>query len=441
MSRLGHWEDYEFALDLEAARHLDVNPKAKWLLYGMIAFLVVAFIWANFAMLDEVTHADGKVVPSSQVQIIQYLEGGIIEAILVVEGEYVETGAILARIDDTGFAASLGEMKVNYFALMGRIARLTAETNGTAPNFSPILMAEQRGIATAERNLFNARQADLASQLAILGGQADQRKQELAELRGRLVQQRRNLAIAQEEYDITKPLADQGIVSQVDLLRLRREVNTLEGEISAGVLALPRAQSAIDEANRRVEEQLLGFRSEASRDLADAGAEFSAVKQAISAAEDRVMRTEIRSPVNGIVKEIKLKTVGGVLQPGEELMQIVPVEDSLLIEARVKPADIGFLKQNQKATVKLTAYDFAIYGGLPAILERIGADTIQDEDGNPYYKIMVRTERNYLDTGAQRLPIIPGMVASVDILTGEKTVMNYLLKPLTRARERALTER
>ena len=441
MSRLSHWGDYEFALDVDAAKRLDVNPRAKALLYGMIGFLVVAAIWANFAMLDEVTHADGKVVPSSQVQIIQYLEGGIIKQIMVEEGELVSAGQVLARIDDTSFSANLGELNANYFALLGKAQRLEAETTGTALTFSPILTAEHRDIATGERNLYNARQASLETQLAILGGQTDQRKQELAELRDKLAQQRRSLVILREEFDITKPLAEQGIVSQVDLLRLRRQINDLEGEISSGRLAIPRGQSAIDEASRRVEEQVLGFQSESSKDLVEVQSQLSALRETIAVARDRVERTEIRSPVAGIGKEIRLKTVGGVLQPGEELMQVVPIEDTLLIEARVRPNDIGFLKTNQKAIVKLTAYDYAIYGGLPAVLERISADTIQDEDGNPFYKVTVRTDQNYVENGSQKLPIIPGMVATVDILTGEKTVLQYLLKPLNRAREMALTER
>jgi adhesin transport system membrane fusion protein len=441
MSRLSHWGDYEFALDVEAAKRLDVNPRAKTLLYGMIGFLVIAVLWANFAILDEVTHADGKVVPSSQVQIIQYLEGGIIKQIMVEEGELVSAGQVIARIDDTSFSANLGELNAGYFALLGRMQRLGAEANGTAPTFSPVLTAEHRNIATAERNLYNARQAGLESQLAILGGQTDQRKQELAELRDKLSQQRRSLVLLREEYDITKPLAEQGIVSQVDLLRLRREINELAGEISSGQLSIPRVQSAIDEASRRVEELVLGFRAESSNDLVEVQSQLSALEETISAARDRVARTEIRSPVAGIVKEIRLKTVGGVLQPGEELMQVVPIEDSLLIEARVRPDDIGFLRIGQDSIVKLSAYDYAIYGGLPAILERISADTIQDEEGNPFYKVTVRTEQNYVERGSLKLPIIPGMVATVDILTGEKSVMQYLLKPLNRAREMALTER
>lgn len=441
MSKLSHWGDYEFALDVDAAKRLDVNPRAKTLLYGMIGFLVVAALWANFAVLDEVTHADGKVVPSSQVQIIQYLEGGIIKQIMVEEGELVSAGQVIARIDDTSFSASLGELNVNYFALLGKAQRLEAEANGTALTFSPILTAEHRDIATGERNLYNARQVDLETRLAILGGQTDQRKQELTELRDKLAQQRRSLIILREEFDITKPLAEQGIVSQVDLLRLRREINDLAGEISSGQLAIPRVQSAIDEASRRVEEQVLGFQAESSHDLVEARSQISALEETIAVAKDRVARTEIRSPVAGIVKEIRLKTVGGVLQPGEELMQVVPIEDTLLIEARVRPNDIGFLKTDQKAIVKLTAYDYAIYGGLPAVLERISADTIQDEEGNPFYKVTVRTDQNYVEYGSQKLPIIPGMVATVDILTGEKTVLQYLLKPLNRAREMALTER
>ena len=228
---------------------------------------------------------------------------------------------------------------------------------------------------------------------------------------------------------------------QVNLIRLKRELADIDGQISATKLAIPRAKSAIEESNKRIEERYIKFRSEALRDLSTKRAGLTALRQTIAAAEDKVVRTEVRSPVKGIVKQFKVATIGGVVAPGQDLVEIVPIEDTLLIEAQIRPADIAFLRAGQKAKVKFSAYDFSVYGGLPGKLERISADTIMNQKGDSFYKIIVRTDRNYLTRGDEKLPIIPGMVATVDLLTGKKTVLEYLLKPILRAREKALTER
>jgi adhesin transport system membrane fusion protein len=296
-------------------------------------------------------------------------------------------------------------------------------------------------VAVNERKLFNARRADLKSQLGILRKQVDQRKQELTELRGQLKQNRSGLVLLVEELEITEPLVQTGVVPKINLLRLRREVNDLEGLIKGTLLAVPRAKSAVQEATRRIEERYLNFRSEALRELNAQKGEFAQVEQSIMAAKDRVVRTDLRSPVRGIVKQLNISTIGGVVMPGMNLMEVVPLDDTLLVEARVLPADVAFLQPGQVATVKLTAYDFSIYGGLDAKLERISADTIVDERGDSYYQIIVRTDKSELVHRGNVLPIIPGMVASVDILTGRKTVLDYLLKPILKAKNRALTER
>lgn len=238
------------------------------------------------------------------------------------------------------------------------------------------------------------------------------------------------------------PLADKGIVPKVQLLQLKRELNSLEGEVSASTLALPRAKGALREANQRIEEKILNFRSLATQELSTRRGEFEAIRQQILAAKDRVTRTDVKSPVKGVVKELKISTIGGVVRPGQDIVEIVPIEDTLLVEARIRPADIAFLRPGQEATVKITAYDFSIYGGLPSKLERISADTIVDEQsGESFYKIIVRTEQTFLQRGEQKLPIIPGMIASVDTLTGRKSVLDYLLKPILKTRDNALKER
>ncbi len=441
MASAEQWSDSDFAAEVTAAKIQGPRPVAILLLFGVVLFFAAAIAWAWWAEIDEVTRGQGTVIPSSQVQVIQNLEGGILKAILVREGEMVKAGQVLLRIDDTGFAASLGEQKAAYYSLMGQVARLTAESDGSAVEFPPELMAEARQVAVNERSLFNARRADLKSQLGILRQQVDQRKQELTELRGQLKQNRSSLVLLQEELAMTEPLVLNGVVPKINLLRLRREVNDLEGLIKSTILALPRAKSAVQEASRRIEERYLNFRSEALGELNSRRSEFAQVEQSILAARDRVLRRDIRSPVRGIVKQLRIRTIGGVVTPGMDLMEVVPLDDTLLVEARVLPADVAFLKPGQEATVKLTAYDFSIYGGLTAKLERISADTIVDERGDSYYQIIVRTDKSELVHRGKILPIIPGMVASIDILTGRKTVLDYLLKPILKARDRALTER
>lgn len=442
MSNKIEWSDSDFASDVIAAKMQGPKPRSMLLLIGVFAFFIAAYIWADNAILDEVTRGNGTVIPSSQIQVIQNLEGGILKELLVREGEIVEKGQILLRIDDTSFAARFGEIESNYLSLMGRLARLTAEASGEGITFPPELMAEATQTSVREQNLFNARRSELQSQLGILRQQAQQRKQEIAEINGRLTQLKSSVALVNEELAITQPLADKGIVPKVQLLQLKRELNELVGQISASTLALPRASGALKEANQRIEEKILNFRSEASQELNASRGEFEVLRQTILAAKDRVTRTDVRSPLKGEVKELKIQTIGGVVRPGQDIVEIVPIEDNLLVEARIRPADIAFLRPGQKATVKITAYDFSIYGGLPAKLERISADTIIDEQtGETFYKIIVRTEESTLKRGEEVYPIKPGMIASVDTLTGHKSVLDYILKPILKTKNTALRER
>jgi len=442
MSKNTEWSDADYSSDLMAAQVQGPNPKSMLLLFGVIAFFVAAYIWADNAILDEVTRGTGKVIPSSQVQIIQNLEGGILKELLVREGDIVEKGQILLRIDDTSFAARFGEIQAKYQSLSGSISRLKAEAEGKPLSFPPELVAEARQITIREQNLYNARQAELQSQISILRQQAQQRKQEIAEIDGRLKQLKASVALVDEEMAITAPLAEKGIVPKVQLLQLKREANDLQGQISASTLALPRVKGALKEANQRIQEKILNFRSLASQELSTVRNEYEGVRQTILAAKDRVTRTDVRSPLKGEVKELKIQTIGGVVRPGQDIVEIVPIEDSLLVEARIRPSDIAFLRPGQKATVKISAYDFSIYGGLPAKLERIGADTIiDDKTGETFYKIIVRTEENSLRRGDKIFPIKPGMVATVDTLTGTKSVLDYILKPILKTKNNALRER
>jgi len=435
------WSDADYATEVDAAAVQGPSPYSKTMLLLILLFFVVAAVWAWYAVVDEVTHADGKVIPSSRVQVIQNLEGGILKEILVTEGQFVQVGQVVMRIDDTGHSSSFGELKARYYSLIGEITRLKAETEENPLVFSAEMNQDHKHIVSDQFALYEARKSELKTQVAILIQQMDQRRQEKDELLGKSKRLQTSLKIIQEEYAITEPLVQRTIVPKIDLLRLKRQINDLEGQISAASLALPRVESAIKEAQRRIEEKSQHFKASSLAELTQRNMELAGVKEAILGAEDKVARTEIRSPVRGVVKDIKISTMGGVIKPGEDLMEIVPLDDTLLVEARVRPADIAFLHAEQKARVKFSAYDFSIYGGLSGKLEQIGADTILNEQGDAYYKVIIRTEKNHLSKGNKKLPIIPGMVATVDIITGQKTIFMYIMKPIIKAKQLALTER
>ncbi|KTD52415.1 secretion system protein D [Legionella rubrilucens] len=367
---------------------------AHVILWSTALFLLCALLWADFAMLDEVTVGQGKVIPSSQVQIIQNLEGGIVNKLFVKEGEVVDANQVLMQIDNTRFMATFKEAQKKMVSLQMQILRINAEMNEVPMLVPDDLLKENPELAEAEKALFDSRQEQL-KQLNLA------------------------LKLAVKELDLSKPLVSRGAVSEVEIIRLERTVNEIKGKISQ-------------------------FKSEALEQLNKAKGDLAALKEAHTADADRLVRTTVRSPVKGIVKRIKINTVGGVIQPGMDIIEIVPLDDTLLIEAKIKPSDIGFIKHGQSATVKLTAYDYAIYGGLSGKVEQISADTITDDKQGKeetYYIIRVRTDKNYLGTEAHPLYIIPGMMATVDILTGHKSVLDYLLKPILKAKQTALRER
>ena len=411
------------------------------ILWTTAIFVVVAVIWANLATLDEVARADGRVIPSSQIQVVQNLEGGILTRVLVKAGNAVSAGETLLLLDDTRFASSFREGKLSSHALIARIARLEAEIAGRPFSDIPDFPTEHTLLLQDEVLLYSSRQNELDSSIGILGQQLTQYKQGLAELKASENKLAKNAALAQQEFDLTEPLVEKGAVSQVELLRLQAAVNDSLGQLEETRLAIPAAESAIAEASQKIEERRQQFISATQAELNEARTELSRLEISNIALEDRVYRTAVRSPVDGTVNQVLVNTIGAVVQPGMDLIEIVPSNDTLLVEARIRPADIAFIHPGQKATVKLTAYDFAIYGGLDAVLELISADSITDEQGEHFFKIQVRTQKNHLGTDDNPLPIIPGMVATVDILTGEKTVMDYILKPLRRAQAAALSER
>lgn len=424
-----------------SAAFLEQAPRSgRLILWVTVAFLVCAVAWADRAELDEVTRGTGRVVPSRQVQVVQNLEGGILAELSIKEGDVVEEGQVLLRIDDTRFSSSLRENRIRFLALKAKAARLRAEGNDTDFEAPTEVLEEEPSLVEQERTLLRSRQEELASTTDILNRQITQRRQELGELRAQRAQLRRGHGLVSKELNMTRPLVAEGAISEVEVLRLEREVSELRGQLDANSHGISRLESKLEEAKTKVREAKLHFQNQARAELNDTMAELSGLSESGLALKDRVARTAVRSPVRGTVKELLVNTLGGVIQPGADLVKIVPLEDSLLVEARIRPADIAFLRPGQNSVVKFTAYDFAIYGGLDASLEQIGADTITDERNDTFYRVLVRTERNYLGSQDHPLPLIPGMLTEVDILTGKKTVLDYLLKPVLRAKERALRE-
>ena len=424
------------------AAEIESLPLASHLILWLsAAFVFVAIVWANFATLDEVAHAEGRVIPSGQVQIVQNLEGGILSRVNVRAGDTVIEGQTLLLLDDTRFASSYLEGALSIHAIRARIARLEAEIDEVPFTSIPFFDAEHQGILDDEILLYTSRQQELESSLSILRQQRTQYEQGLAELRAAKNKLTRNAALAQKELEITAPLVESGAVSQVELLRLQAAVNDSLGQLEETGLAIPGSEAAVAEANQKIAERRQQFRSATQAELNEAKTELSRLNISNVALEDRVNRTTVKSPVDGTVNQVLVNTIGAVIQPGMDLIEIVPSNETLLIEARIRPSDIAFVHPGQKATVKLTAYDFSIYGGLESVLEVISADSIIDERGEHFFQIRVRTSRNHLGTSENPLPIIPGMVATVDIMSGQKTVMDYILKPLKRAQAAAMTER
>ncbi|WP_101048799.1 HlyD family type I secretion periplasmic adaptor subunit [Macromonas nakdongensis] len=431
-------ESLDWAADADWAQLQQEPLRARVLLRGAGVVLLLLLLWAAFAPVDEVTRGEAKVVPTSQVQIIQSVDGGVVEEIRVQEGQVVNAGQLLLRVDPTRFASTLGESRVSQQALQAKAERLQALVQNRPFNPPPELLKAAPDVVAQERSLYESRRAELSAQISITQSQLSQRQQELNEARARKEQAERGLELVQRELAATRPMVATGAVSEVEVLRLDQQVARLRGDRDQATAQISRVQSAIAEAQRRIEEVQLNARNQMGAELSDTMSRLSALSEGGRALADKVAKAEIKSPVRGTVKRLLVNTVGGVVQPGREVVEIVPLDDALVLEARITPKDIAFLRPGLEATIKFTAYDFAIYGGLKADVENIGADSVVDDKGNAFYIVRLRTRQSSLGEG---LPIIPGMVAQVDILTGKKTVLAYLLKPVLRAKANALSER
>jgi len=420
----------------------DAPRVVRLTIWGVIAFFLFLIVWASFAPIDEVTRGEGKAIPSSKVQKVQNLEGGIVAEIFAKEGQVVEVGQPLLRLDETRFISNKGETEAERVAMALRVERLSAEVDDSPLKIDDKLREAAPSQAASEESLFASRRQQLNDEINGLQQQLVQKQQELREFNSKRAQYANSLQLLNQEIGMSEPLVARGAISQVEILRLRRSEVETRGELSATELAIPRAEAAVKEVQSKIEETRGKFRSDALTQLNEARTDLNKATATTKALDDRVNRTLVTSPVRGIVKQLLVNTIGGVIQPGSDIIEIVPLDDTLVIEAKILPKDIAFLHPGQEAMVKFTAYDYTIYGGLEAKLEQIGADTITDEDKKTtYYLIRLRTDKSHLGSDAKPLEIIPGMVATVDIMTGKKTIMSYLLKPIIKARTEALRER
>jgi membrane fusion protein, adhesin transport system len=428
----------DFVADADAAVIAQDPLRARKAIKLVGIAIAVFLIWAAIGQVDEITKGEGKVIPSRQLQVVQSLDGGIVSEILVKEGEQVKEGQTLIKIDATRFLSGFRESRATYLALLAKAARLRALVDGVDFVPPPEVLADDPDLVEQERIYYLNSKGELDAQISIAREQLSQRSNELGEARARHQQASQGYSLTSRELELTKPLIQSGAVSDVELLRLQRDVSRYAGERAQTASQITRLQAAINEAQKKIEEVEFNFKNQARNELAETQSKVNSLGEGSVALSDKVKQADVKSPVHGTVKRILYNTVGGVVQPGKDIVEVVPLEDELLLEAKVLPKDIAFLRPGQKANVKLTAYDFTIYGGLEATLDHIGADSIIDEKGNAFYVVRVRTKRP--DFGAN-LPVIPGMTAEVDIMTGKKSVLSYLLKPILRAKQYALTER
>lgn len=434
-------EDIEFISSLSQAALEKPTRKSVWMVWIILLVVIWLIVWANMAELDKIVRGEGKVVPSNKVQLVQNLEGGIIDQIMVKSGDSVKQGQVLIQLDNTQFASSFSEKLFELQALKAKSERLQAEAKGTEFKTPAKFESDfERDLYQRELNLFQERQKQTEIAIRIIKQQIIQHQTELDNAYDQEKQLNNSLTLLDQEIEMMSPLVRQGFASEVDLLKTKRERNDTFGKLNSVKQSIPKYRALINETNQKIAEINQKNRNEAQEALNETLAKISQLESANVALEDKVQRTQIRSPVSGIISELLVNTLGEVVQPGSNLAKIVPVDDSLVLETRILPSDIGFIYAGLQAKVKFTAYDFAIYGGLDGVVEQVSADTITDEEGKSYYLARIRTQKNYLGSDEKPLYLMPGMMASVDVIVGKQTILDYLLKPILKTKDLALRE-
>ena len=422
---------------------LEPSRAATIMLWTIAAFFAVMLGWAALSKVDEVAAAQGKVIPSQQLQVVSNLEGGIVKAIRVRPGEAVAKGQVLLQLDSTASTAEYGRTNESYTALVARAARLQAELAGGPLEFPAALSAAAPGVVATERSLFNARRADLETEAGGQAAKLEQAQRGLGQAEVEAGSRGEAQAAAERELAMVAPLVDKGIEPQIELLRAQSAAAQARGAHQAAELAIRRARSAVAEAQSQAHGVRERFRAQAVEQLTQTKADLAAQGQTLPALADRMTRTELRAPVAGTVNRVLATTVGGIVRPGDPLVEIVPRGDELVVEAAVKPADIAFIHLGQNAFVKLTAYDYSVYGGLEGTVERISPDaTVNPQNGESHFTIRVRTRASGLTApDGQPLPIGAGMQAEVDVLGHKRSVLSYLLTPVSKLRDNAFREK
>ncbi|WP_169777361.1 HlyD family type I secretion periplasmic adaptor subunit [Campylobacter mucosalis] len=434
--------DIRFMSSLSEAVLAKTPSNSKKVLYAVAFTVIWLIVWASQAEIDEITRGTGKIIPSGKNQAIQNLEGGIVEQIFVREGDEVKKDQVILKIDNKNFSSSYGESQLRLDELNAKFLRLEAEANDREFSEETTKDFNNTRAITYELSLYASNQERLREQIQILNEQISQRKSELNELQNKIAQTQTSYNLALKEKSITEPLFRKGLVSEIEYIQLQRKLSDLKGELDAAKLSIPRIESTIKEVENKISEARAAFRSDAKKQLTEVSAEISRINESQINLSDRVERTFVRSPVDGIVSKLMVNTVSGVIKPGENIAEIVPLEDKLVAEIKVKPADVAFLRPGLSTMVKFTAYDFSVYGGLTGKVTQISADTETNEKtGESHYLVRIETDKNYLGSEEKPLRIKVGMVVNADIITGKKTILDYLLKPILKAKQNALTER
>ncbi|XPV68945.1 MAG: HlyD family type I secretion periplasmic adaptor subunit [Halarcobacter sp.] len=442
--------DINFVHNLYGQANEKASSKIDFLFIFILCFLVAAIVWSSIAQIDELARGQGKVIPSSKIQTIQSLDGGLVEEILVKSGDQVKKGQPLMKIDTTRFLASLEENQESYYQWLAMRVRLEKESVVDIDKkieklvFPDDIKKIAKDYIKSETFLYINRVNELKSSINVFDSQLNQRYQEIKEINQEISKLKTRLKLVTIERKTIKDLVRTGVKSKVELIAIEKEYQQIVGDLKSAELSIPKSRYAINEIKNKRLERITQFRTEASKELQRISVEIKKAEARMISATDKVNKTVIKSSVNGIVKEIYMNTIGGVVQSGASLLDIIPNSDNLLVEAKIDPKDIAFISPMQKAIVKISAYDYSIYGGLDGKIVEISADSIIDKeskDGKSYYKIIVQTEKNYLEKNGNKLPIIPGMIANVDVITGKKTIMDYILKPILKIKQNSLHEK
>ncbi|MFZ4743469.1 MAG: HlyD family type I secretion periplasmic adaptor subunit [Betaproteobacteria bacterium] len=426
---------------VSAAQGPQVKRASLLLLWGITALFVALFIWITFAEVDTVTRADGRIIPSAKMQVIQNLEGGIVAAILVKQGQQVKTGDRLVALSAVQHDGDMKARLQQVLALEARAARLVALASGQPPKFPKTVSEQAPELMAVEGATFLSKKLEQESQLAVLMAQVEQKNRELDEVQVTLLATRKSLALGREERATVSRLVERGLEPRLELVRIDRSLAEQEGRAEAAAVSIERVRSAVHEISARKDAMLRQFRSDALNELNRTMAELSPLKQAMPALVDKVARTEIKAPMNGIVNRVFVTTLGGIVRPGDPIVEVVPGDDQLVVEALVSPKDIGFVKLGQPARVKVTAYDYAIFGAMDGVVQSISADAVPNEKGEAFFQVRIETKTRAIEAIDKKLPILPGMQAQIDIITGKKTILQFLSKPIVAVKENAFRER